>query len=147
MTNPFPSSESPYAGLAAKIRPEGSSDAQALAAERAARPPVVRLALTQGTLLLRLFTEPCCVLVNGMQVGQLTSRERFEATLVAGKHSVQVTRGWLRSNSCEFEVENGDIAQFLCTGHNAGLDLIFGVFLFYAILLPRYFYHLRQFRP
>jgi hypothetical protein len=147
MADPSPSSESPYAGLAEKIRPEGSSDAQAIAAERAARPPVVRLALTRGTLLLRALSEPCRVLVDGTQVGQLTSQERFQVALAAGNHSVQVTRGRLRSNACEFDVANGDIVQFLCTGHNAGLDLIFGVFLFYAALRPSHFYHLRPFHP
>lgn len=133
--------------MAAKIRPEGSPDARAIAAERAARPPVVRLALARGTLLLRPLSEPCRVFVDGVQVGQLSSQERCQAALAAGNHSVQVTRGWLRSNACEFQVENGDIVQFLCTGHNAGLDLIFGVFLVYAALLPHHFYHLRPFRP
>jgi hypothetical protein len=140
-------SESPYAGLAAKIRPEGSSDAQAAAAERAVRSPLVRVALTRGTALLRLFTEPCCVLLDGAPVGQLSSREKVEATLAAGQHELQVRCGWLRSDTMQFTVENGDVAQFVCTGHNSGLDLIFGVVLFYAALLPHHFYRLRSFRP
>jgi hypothetical protein len=147
MVDPSPSSKSPYAGLADKIRPEGSADVQALSAERAARPPIVRVALARGTLLLRPFSEPCCVVVDGTQVGQLTSQERFQLALAAGNYSVQVTRGWLRSNVCEFSVANGDVVQFLCTGHHAGLDLIFGVALFYAALWPSHFYRLRPFHP
>src|SRR4029450_6351689 len=140
-------SESPYSGLAAKIRPGGSSDAQAVAVERASRSPRVRVALTRGTAILRPFTETCTVLVNGAPVGRLSSRDKVEVVLVAGNHTLQINCGWLRSNLVELRVEHGDIAQFVCTGHNSGLDLAFGVVLFYAIMMPHRFFHLTSFRP
>jgi|GEM_PF-6976989 hypothetical protein len=141
------SSESPYTGLAAKIRPGGSSDAQAIAAQRASQPPRLRVALARGFVLLRPLTEPCMVLVDGVAVGRLSSRDQVEAVLAAGDHTLQVQRGWLRSNVIELKVGNGDIAQYVCTGHNSGLDLVFGVVVAYAILMPNRFFHLTLFRP
>jgi hypothetical protein len=139
--------ESPYTGLAAKIRPEGSSYAQAVAAERAARQPIVRVAFTRGTFILRRCVEPCRVLVDGQSVGELSSKNKVEATLAPGRHTLQIKRGWLSSNLVELTVKNGDIAQYVCTGHHSLLDLIFGMPAFYALFFPRRFFRLRSFRP
>jgi len=136
---------SPYAGLAAKIRPEGSRDAQAQAQERAAREPLLRIAMRPASILLRWLTEPCQVLVDGQPLGVLRSDQKFEAAVTAGRHCVQVSGGWLRSPSASVEVQNGEIAQFLCTGHNALLDLVFGLVLLYGVLLPGRFYWLTAF--
>ena len=141
------SSLSPYAGLAAKIRPEGSRDAQAIAAQRAAREPILRIVLRPGFVLLRWLAEPCLVLVDGQRRGELRSGVKFEASVPAGRHSVQVTRAWLGSQRVEIEVQNGEIAQFHCTGHNSPFDLCFGLALLFGVLLPSRFYWLTAFRP
>jgi len=140
------SSLSPHAGLAAKIRPEGSRDAQALAAQRAEREPMVRIALTPGFILTGWLFEPCRVLVDGQPLGRLRSAEKFEAKLAAGRHTVKVTRGWLSSQEANVELGNGDIAQFLCRGHNSLLDLLLGLALLFGVLLPWRFYWLTPFR-
>jgi hypothetical protein len=136
---------SPYAGLAAKIRPDGSRDAQANAAERALRQPILRIALRPGFILLRPFIEPCRVLVDGHSLGGLTSSTNFEAAVAAGQHTVRVVRGWLSSNVMDVHLANGDIAQFLCSGHNSLLDLVFGLAILFAAFLPRRFYWLKPF--
>jgi hypothetical protein len=133
---------SPYAGLAAKVRPEGSRDAQAQAKERGAREPLLRIVLRPpvfGWL-------PCSVLVDGQPRGTLRSGQRFEVTLPAGRYSVQVASGWLRSPAVNVEVQNGDIAQFVCHSHNSVLDYLFGLVLVYGVLLPGRFYWLKPFK-
>ena len=140
-------SESPYAGLAARIRPEGSCDAQALAAEKAARQPIVRVLLTPGAFILRPLVEPCKVHVDGESVGTLAGGRRLEATLAEGTHQLQIARGRLRRNRIEFTVQSGEISQFLCTAHHSWLDLIFGTALFFALVLPGKFFRVRPFRP
>ena len=141
------STDSPYAGLASRIRPGGSADAQAIAAQRASQPPRVRVALARGILPLRLLTEPCQVFVDGASVGRMSSRDKVEAVVAPGKHTLQVRSGWLRSNAVELGLGNGDIAQFVCTGHSSALDLMFGMFLIYATLIPQRFFRLSSFRP
>jgi len=131
---------SPYAGLASKVRPEGSRDAQAQAKERAARDPLLRIVQRPG-----LFRSSCGVLVDGQPRGMLRSGQRFEVTVPAGRYSVQVSSGWLSSPAVNFEVQNGDIAQFVCHGHNSLLDFFFGLVFLYGVLLPGRFYWLKPF--
>jgi len=139
-------SQSPYAGLAGRIRPEGSSDARVIEAEKVLRQPIIRVALTPGTFLLRPCIEPCRVLLDGQVVGKLTSRNKFEVLVDPGTHTLHVARGWLGSNHVDVSSKNGDIAQYVCTGHHSLLDLIFGFALLYASLLPSRFFRLRPFR-
>jgi len=135
-------SKSPYAGLAAKVRPEGSRDAQAQAKERAAREPLLWIALRPGLL----DWLPCRVLVDGQPRGKLRSGQRFEVTVPAGRYSLQVASGWLRSPAVNVEVQNGDIGQFVCHGHDSTLDFLFGLVLLYGVLLPGRFYWLKPFK-
>ena len=133
---------SPYAGLGARVRPEGSRDAQSQAKERATREPLLRIVLRPA-----LFSWlPCSVLVDGQPRGLLSSGQRFEVTLPAGSHLVQVSSGWLRSPVVNVYLQNGDIAQFVCHGHNSVLDYLFGLVLVYGVLLPGQFYWLKRFR-
>jgi hypothetical protein len=131
---------SPYAGLAAKVRPAGSRDGQAQAKDRAAREPILRIVLRPALLSL-----PCRVLVDGQPRGMLRRGERFEVTLPEGRYGEQVSSGWLRSPAVYVEAQNGDIAQFVCHGHNALLDFLFGLVLVYGLLLPGRFCWLRPF--
>jgi hypothetical protein len=149
MSGDDPSADvSPYAGLAAKIRPGGSIEAQAIAAEKAKRPPRLRIALSRGTfVLLQALIEPCRVLVDGVPVGMLTSEKTFETTLPAGSHSLQIACGLLRSNPLRVDVSNGDSCQFICSSRNSALDLFFGMTLFCMLVVPFRFYTLREFRP
>jgi hypothetical protein len=136
---------SPYAGLASQIRPQGSTDARAYAAERASRPPVVRVALVTGNALLRPFTEPCQVLVDGRPVGIVSSHQKFESAIAAGEHRICVAAGRLRSNVVAMDVENGDIAQYVCAGHNSLLDFMFGLTALYIIAFPHRFFWIKSF--
>jgi hypothetical protein len=139
---------SPYAGLAARIRPGGSVEAQAIAAERAKRPPRLRIALTRGTFgLLQALIEPCRVLVDGVPVGVLTSEKTFETDLAPGSHSLQIACGLLWSNPVRIEVVNGDVAQFICSSRNSALDFFLGMTLFCMLVVPFRFYTLREFCP
>lgn len=136
-------SPSPYAGLAAKIRPSGSV---ALATERASKPPVLQFALSRGMALLMPLVEPCGIFVDGKSAGHLTSDQRSTIQTTAGKHSIQVRSGLWRSTCIDIKVENGQVRQFVCTGHNSRFDFLFGMFFVVGLLLPWRFFILREFR-
>ena len=85
------------------------------------------------------------MLVDGQPLGRLWSAEKFEAKVAAGRHTVKVTRGWLGSQEAYVELGNGDIAQFLCRGHNSLLDLLLGLAVLFGVLLPWRFYWLTPF--
>lgn len=122
---------SPYAGLAKKIRPEGSA---ALEAYQATPPRIVirrggptnnvSLSLRPQDLLKNIVSVTNAmsgvryfrVRLNGAEIGRITENETFRADISAGEHWLSIHEdGFLRrSGRYRLNVANGQTVCFVC---------------------------------
>lgn len=56
------------------------------------------------------------VVLDGEQVGSVEMNQTFETSLVPGPHSLQVRDGRKSSRTVTFEVSDGGLAAYRCTG-------------------------------
>ncbi|MDA8118093.1 MAG: hypothetical protein M0000_12080 [Actinomycetota bacterium] len=54
--------------------------------------------------------------VDGTSVGSIDHGATVEAEIAAGRHSLQIRRGRYSSRIAPFEVDDGEVASFLCHG-------------------------------
>ena len=56
------------------------------------------------------------VVLDGEQVGSVEMNQTFETSLVPGPHSLQVRDGRKSSRTVSFEVSDGGLVAYRCTG-------------------------------
>ena len=134
---------SPYAGLAKKIRPDGSA---ALEAYQATPPKLVirrggpaewtnlRVPLTPAMAAWSLFSlanmlpgvEYYIVLLDDQEIGRIRENETFRADIPAGEHNLTIREHrWLlpRSKSARLTIANGQKFSYVCSTLSSSLLL------------------------
>lgn len=125
-----PESASPYAGLARKIRPQGSP---ALTEHLATDPVVVVIRSTESVFTRNLFLAtlnlfrfavtslPFNVVLDGNIVASLTAGERSETPVAPGEHRLWVSNALAASRAFKFTVGPGQRIRFACSGKTVGM--------------------------
>ena len=134
---------SPYAGLAKKIRPEGSA---ALEAYQSTPPKLVirrggptewkdfHAPVTPATAVWSLFSlanmlpgvEFYIVLLDNQEIGRIRENETFRADIPAGEHALTIREPrWLlpRSKTVRLSITNGQKFSFVCSALSSSLLL------------------------
>jgi hypothetical protein len=74
------------------------------------------LKLTRTSILLELRRGTFTVLIDGKQSGSIESKETTETPVEPGHHSLRVQEGRYTSREVMFDVAEGDIITFRCSG-------------------------------
>ena len=74
------------------------------------------LRLTHKSIGVEVRREPFDVIVDGDRVGSVDMNKTFEILIEPGRHSLQVRSGRKSSGTTSFEVADGEIVAYRCTG-------------------------------
>jgi hypothetical protein len=76
------------------------------------------LRLTRKTFAIELRRGEFEILVDGQGVGSITYGDTVEQPVEPGHHTLLIRHGRYSSRRHSFDVADGDVASFLCSGAN-----------------------------
>ena len=74
------------------------------------------LKLIRTSVLLELRRGTFDVLIDGQQAGSVESKSTMETAIVPGRHTLRVRDGRYTSRELTFDVADGDVITFRCSG-------------------------------
>jgi hypothetical protein len=72
--------------------------------------------IRESLVLMELRRGPFEIMVDGKGTGSIERHETVETPLEPGHHTLQVRDGRYSSRDCPFEVADGEVASFRCSG-------------------------------
>lgn len=74
------------------------------------------LHLLREGIAMELRRRPFNVVLDGNDIGSIEMHQTFDVQIEPGQHKLQVKAGRYGSKQCPFDVADGGIAKFRCSG-------------------------------